>query len=157
MIMHDILLDIIKGNEVSKIADRQIDSDKVANYLAEGILKNTVLRMLTNEVAEPLTTIAENEKSSLFKALIGDLESFQILKTMTQKVAKDSYNEEIARHYMEDNLQDGVIRKLLAEQIVGPALQQAGREQRKRMFQSFIEHSMHKILLIKAKQNLATL
>ena len=46
MIMSDILMEIIQNNEVSKIVDRQLDLDRLANKLAESIMRDTVLRML---------------------------------------------------------------------------------------------------------------
>ena len=38
-IMSDIILEIIKNNEVSKMVDSHIDVDRIANYFAENILR----------------------------------------------------------------------------------------------------------------------
>mgnify|MGYP001626570703 CR=1 FL=1 len=100
--MQDILLTIIQGNEVSKLADKKIDEDKVASYLAEGIMKETVLRILTNEIGRPLVQIADAERQELYRALMGDLESFKVIGHMTRVVAKDAINEQVSKQVLEE-------------------------------------------------------
>ena len=62
IIMSDILMEIIANNEVSRMADQHVEQDIIANHFAEGIMKETVLRMLTSDVAQPMITIADSEK-----------------------------------------------------------------------------------------------
>ena len=53
MVMQDILVEIIKNNEVSKMVDSKVDEDKLMTTVAEGIMRDTVLRMLSEDVAMP--------------------------------------------------------------------------------------------------------
>ena len=65
LIMQDILLEIIKNNEVSQIVDRQIEKDRLIEHIAEGVMRETVMRMLSEEIAMPQLTVAESEKKAL--------------------------------------------------------------------------------------------
>ena len=51
IIMRDILMEIIHKNEVSKMADGHVTLERDATGVAEGIMRNTVMGMLRDEVA----------------------------------------------------------------------------------------------------------
>ena len=53
------------------MADIHVDEDRIANFFAEGIMNNTVRRMLRDDVAEPLLSVADSEKSILSSAIAG--------------------------------------------------------------------------------------
>lgn len=93
LIIKDILLEIIQNNEVSKLADIHVDEDKIANFFAEGIMNNTVRRMLRDDVAEPLLSVADSEKSILSSAIAGqNLKDFVSIDQLTREVAQDCIN-----------------------------------------------------------------
>ena len=63
----------------------------------------------------------------------------------------------MARAAYSSTIETDVLRDLLRNEIALPSLQQAGKEQKQRLFQSYIDHTMHALLLSKAKESLATL
>ena len=106
LIMKDILLEIIQNNEVSKMVDIHVDEDRIANFFAEGIMNNTVRRMLRDDVAQPLLTVADSEKSILSSAIAGqNLKHFAIIDFWTKEVAQDCINEELARKVYETSIE----------------------------------------------------
>ena len=48
---------------MSKIADSHLETDKLATFFAETIMRDTVINMLGNEVAEPLMKVGVEQKS----------------------------------------------------------------------------------------------
>ena len=65
---------------MSKIADAQIEQERVASLIAEGLLRETVTEMLNKDVAQPILQISNSEKQALSEAVVkSSLNSFDCI------------------------------------------------------------------------------
>ena len=128
LILKDILVEIIENNEVSKLADNHVDDERLANFFAEDVMRDTVIRMLREDVAQPLLTVADTEKNALSSAVVENLRDFSCIAQLTREVAKDCINEELAKKVYESTIEEQVLRDMIEEEVAIPSLKQAGRE-----------------------------
>ena len=75
-------------------------------------MKETVLRMLTADVAQPMITIADSEKQAIGNALL-DLKDFKCIERLTRGVVNDCINQEVARSVYETTIEKNVLRDIL--------------------------------------------
>ena len=75
-----IMVEIIQNNEVSKIADSHVDSDRLSNFFAENIMRQTVGKMLSEDVIRPILTVADTEKHALSGAVAENLREFDCVE-----------------------------------------------------------------------------
>lgn len=105
MIMYDVLLELIKGNEVSKMADLICHADRDAHSLADGILNSVVQEMVRETASVQLqlsfhqrrtrSLVEQRAKQDRFNKAQQKLLVFDRLKEKRQQASeeiKDFYN-----------------------------------------------------------------